>query len=192
MNTEQQSPENFEISSPTILNDLRKCSSSYVSENPFLDTDPMTLVKQAWDLVSYQLANTHQKQPGEFHFRLFKCMQENQEKFGSPQISSSTKYDRLDKEMGDSELRLIRQRTQEFYDNNEDNDELIGYRSRALNQIEQMIKQNLTNDSASPNKKIDMSVIERIKSLRSQSREHDSESLSKRRDDIIREVQKNH
>ena len=135
MNTEQQSPENFEISSPTILNDLRKCSSSYVSENPFLDTDPMTLVKQAWDLVSYQLANTHQKQPGEFHFRLFKCMQENQEKFGSPQISSSTKYDRLDKEMGDSELRLIRQRTQEFYDNNEDNDELIGYRSRALNQM---------------------------------------------------------
>ena len=91
--------------------------------------------------------------------------------------------------MGDSELRLIRQRTQEFYD---DNEVVIGYRSRTLNKIEEMIKQNLNSESSSPSKKIDMSVIERIKSMRSQSREHDSESLAKKREDIIKEVQKNH
>ena len=55
-----------------------------------------------------------------------------------------------------------------------------------------MIKQNLNSESSSPSKKIDMSVIERIKSMRSQSREHDSESLAKKREDIIKEVQKNH
>ena len=102
---------------------------------------------------------------------------------------SPIRYDRLDNEMGDAELRLVRQRTQEFYD---DDEAVIGYRSRALNKIEEMIKQNLNSEGSSPNKKIDMSVIERIKSMRSQSREHDSESLAKKREDIIKEVQENH
>jgi hypothetical protein len=53
LNNEQQSHENFEISSPTTLKDLEKCSASYVSDNPFLELDPMALVRQAWDLVSH-------------------------------------------------------------------------------------------------------------------------------------------
>ena len=53
------------------------------------------------------------------------------------------------------------------------------------------IGDNTSNSSSQGlSKKIDMSIIERIKSMRSQSRES-SETLLQKRDEVIRNIQRN-
>ncbi|CDW75301.1 UNKNOWN [Stylonychia lemnae] len=198
---DKKKPGISEISSPTFI-DLKMGKSSVISnENPF-EAKPtvrgspsrdyqIDLVQEAWKMVAHQLDNTHKANPLDFHFRVHKCSKgdsADEEKFfkysGSP--PPNVRYEKLDKEL-DYDYKFMRQQTQDLYDsNNALLANSIGYRSRAIG--EQMINDREKEQSNGLAKKIDMSIIDRIKQMRSQSRES-GDSLLQKRDEVIRQIQ---